>query len=52
MGNYFIFHWKTKLLIVVLGPVSVVELISVEDALSVCCTCYERKINILTCLCF
>ena len=36
----------SKLLVVVLGPVSVEELVSVDDAVS---ALYGRKINILTC---
>ena len=40
----------SKLLVVVLGPVSAEELVSVEDAASACFTRYGIKINILTCL--
>ena len=48
---FFIFFLgKTKLLVVVLGPVSVEELVNVEDAFSALFPRYGRKINILTCL--
>ena len=40
----------SKLLIVVLGPVSVKELVSVEDAASARFSRYGIKINFLTCL--
>ena len=39
----------SKLLVVVLGPVSVEELVSVEDALSACFARYGKKISILEC---
>ena len=40
----------SKLVVVVLGPVSVEELVSVEDAPSARFACYGIKINILTCI--
>ena len=42
----------SKLLVVVLGPVSVEELVSVEDASSARFARYGMKVNILTCLWF
>ena len=46
-ANFFL-----KLLAVVLGPVSVEELVSVEAALSARFAYYWRKVKILTCLWF
>ena len=42
----------SKLLVVVSGPVSVEELVSVKDAPSARFARYDIKINILTCLWF
>ena len=49
--NKLVFFFS-KLLVVVLEPVSVQELFSVEDAPSARSIRYGRKINILTCLRF
>ena len=48
-NNFFSFP---KLLVDVLGPVSVEELVCIEDAPSARFTGYGMKINILTCLWF
>ena len=42
----------SKLLVVVLGPVSVKRLVSVEVAPSARLACYGMKINVLICLWF
>ena len=47
---YTIFFPFSKLLVVVLGPLGVEELVSVEDAPCTCFARYGMKINILTCL--
>ena len=49
LGSFLIFYYKKKLLVVVLGPVTAKELVSVEDAPS---ARFDGRINILTCLWF
>ena len=48
--KFLTFFSFLKLLVVVLGPVDVEELVSVEDAPSSRFARYGMKINILTCL--
>ena len=49
---FYQFFSFSKLLVVVLGPVSIEGLVSVEDASSVRFARYGIKTNILTCLLF